>query len=251
MNIEKTFEEFAETFTKKIDPEYFITVQFEFTDIKEKNIWQVDIKNNIANIYNGQIVKPEETYVLTADILEKLYNNELSPLTAFLQNPNDNGILCSLIDIKNKKEENRFWNGDKLEQEKLDIFSRLHIFTSEFFNKHYPTKIVVDNKYTVKHNEVNAIGLYSDFKNGTLHAYFSIKTNEVFEYPPTDCSIFVLHGNGKLKIDGNEYEVKAMEYYHLLPKRGISLKNNLEMPLDIIFMGNTKRYKNKYKTRQQ
>jgi hypothetical protein len=50
-------------------------------------------------------------------------------------------------------------------------------------------------------------------------------------------------------IDGNEYEVKETEYYHLLPKRGISIKNNGEMPLDIIFMGNTKRYKNKYKTR--
>jgi hypothetical protein len=247
MTIENMFEEFAESFSKKIDPEYFMKVQLEFSDIKEKNIWQLDIRNNKVTIHNGEIIKPEETYILTLNTLEKLYNNELSPLTAFMQRPNDRGVMCSLIDIKNKKEKNRFWDGDKLEQEKLDIFSRLHIFSSEFFNRYYPTKIILDNKYTIKHNEVNAIGLYSDFRNGTLHAYFSMKTNEVLKYPPVDCSVYVLHGKGKLGLDGNIYEIKETEYYHLMPERDISFENNENVSLDILFFGNSKRYKNKYK----
>jgi mannose-6-phosphate isomerase-like protein (cupin superfamily) len=249
MTIENILNEFAVSFTKIIYPEYYFTVQLEFTDISDKNIWQLDIKNKNVIIYDKALIRPEETFLLTVKTLEKLYNNELSSLTAFLQGSNEKGVMCSLIDIKNKKEENRFWDGDKLEQEKLDFFSRSHIFSSEFFSKFYPTKVIVDSKYSINHNDVDAIGLYSDFKNGTLHVYFSIKTNEVLNYPPNDCGIFVLHGNGKLKLDGNEYDIQANEYYHLMPQKSISFKNNEDISLEIIFMGNAKRYKNKYKTR--
>jgi len=249
MTIENILKEFAVPFTKKIGPEYHFTVQLEFTDISDKNIWQLDIKNKDVIIYDKVIARPEEIFLLTVNTLEKLYNNELSSLTAFLQEPNEKGVMCSLIDIKNKKEENRFWDGDKLEQEKLDFFSRSHIFTSGFFNRFYPTKVIVDNKHGIKHNSVNTIGLYSDFKNGTLHVYFSLKTNEVLTYPPIDCSIFVLHGKGKLKLDGNEYDIQENEYFHLIPQRNMSVVNNESTSLEFIFMGNAKRYKNKYKTR--
>ncbi|MCL1930554.1 MAG: hypothetical protein FWF55_01960 [Treponema sp.] len=249
MTIENILKEFAVSFTKKIDPEYHFTVQLEFTDISDKNIWQLDIKNKNVIIYDKALIRPEETFLLTVNTLEKLYNNELSSLTAFLQRPNEKGIMSSLIDIKNKKEENKFWDGDKLEQEKLDFFSRFHIFTSGFFNRFYPTKVIVDNKNSIKHNNVNMIGLYSDFKNGTLHAYISVKTNEVLTYPPVDCSIFVLHGKGKLKLDGNVYDIQENEYYHLMPQKNMSVENNETISLEIIFMGNAKRYKNKYKTR--
>ena len=249
MTVENILNEFAVSFAKKIDPEYYFAVQLEFTDISDKNIWQLDIKNKNVVIYDKALIRPEETFLLTVKTLEKLYNNELSSLTAFLQCPDEKGIMCSLIDIKNKKEENRFWDGDKLEQEKLDFFSRSHIFTSGFFNRFYPTKVIVDDKNSIKHNNVNAIGLYSDFKNGILHTYFSVKTNEELNYPPIDCSIFLLHGKGKLKLDGNEYDIQENEYYHLMPKRNMSFVNNENISLEIIFMGNAKRYKNKYKTR--
>ena len=248
MTIENVLKEFAVSFSKKIDPEYYFTVQLEFTDISNNNTWQLDIKNKDVIIYNKIIIRPEETFLLTVSTLEKLYNNELSSLTAFLQEPNEKGVMCSLIDIK-KKEENKFWDGDKIKQEKLDFFSRSHIFTSGFFNRFYPTKAIVDNKNSIKHNNVNAIGLYSDFKNGTLHVYFSLKTNEILTYPPIDCSIFVLHGKGKLKLDGNEYDIQENEYYHLIPQKNLSFENNESISLEFIFMGNAKRYKNKYKTR--
>jgi glyoxylate utilization-related uncharacterized protein len=109
--------------------------------------------------------------------------------------------------------------------------------------------VIVDNKHCIKHNSVNTIGLYSDFKNGTLHTYFSLKTNEVLTYPPIDCSIFVLHGKGKLKLDGNEYTIQENEYFHLIPQKNMSFENNESTSLAFIFMGNAKRYKNKYKTR--
>jgi len=249
MTIENILKEFAVSFTKKIDSEYYFTVQLQFTDVADKNIWQLDIKNKDVVIYDKVIARPEETFLLTVNTLEKLYNNELSSLTVFLQAPNEKGVMCSLIDIKNKKEENRFWDGDKLEQGKLDFFSRSHIFTSGFFNRFYPTKVIVDGKHGIKHNGVNTIGLYSDFKNGTFHVYFSLKTNEVLTYPPVDCSIFVLHGKGKLKLDGNEYDIQENEYFHLTPQRNLSFENNESMALEFIFMGNAKRYKNKYKTR--
>jgi hypothetical protein len=249
MIIENILNEFAASFAKKIDPEYYFAVKLEFKNISEKNIWQLDIKNKNVIIYNKVIIRPEETFLLTVNTLEKLYNNELASLTAFLQEPNEKGIMCSLIDIKDKKEENRFWDGDKLVQEKLDFFSRSHIFTSGFFNRYYPTKVIVDSKYSISHNDVNAIGLYSDFKNGTLHAYFSIKAKEVLTYPSIDCSVFVLHGKGKLKLDGNEYDIQENEYYHLTPQKSMSFENNEDISLEILFMGNAKRYKNKYKTR--
>jgi hypothetical protein len=249
MTIENILKEFAVSFSKKIDPEYYYTAQLEFIDISDNNTWQLDIKNKEVIIYDKVMARPEETFLLTVKTLEKLYNNELSSLTAFLQEPNEKGVMCSLIDIKNKKEENRFWDGDKLEQEKLDFFSRSHIFTSGFFNRFYPTKVIVDNRHGIKHNSVSTIGLYSDFKNGTFHAYFSLKTNEVLTYPPIDCSILVLHGKGKLKLDGNEYAIQENEYFHLTPQKNLSFENNESISFEFIFMGNAKRYKNKYKTR--
>ena len=100
MTIENILKEFAVSFSKKINPEYYFIVQLEFTDILDKNIWQLDIKNKNVVIYDKEIIKPEETFLLTVNTLEKLYNNELSLLTAFLQESNENGIMCSLIDIK-------------------------------------------------------------------------------------------------------------------------------------------------------
>lgn len=45
MKIKKIFEDLAEAFVKKIDKNYFIKLQFEFTDLKNENIWQVDVKD--------------------------------------------------------------------------------------------------------------------------------------------------------------------------------------------------------------
>jgi hypothetical protein len=103
MTIENILKEFAVSFTKKIDQEYHFTVQLEFTDISDKNIWQLDIKNKDVIIYDKVIARPEEIFLLTVNTLEKLYNNELSSLTAFLQESNEKGVMCSLIDIKKKK----------------------------------------------------------------------------------------------------------------------------------------------------
>ena len=62
MDIKKIFDDFSEAFTKKLDKDYFIKLQFEFTDIKDKNIWQINVKDGKVNIYNEEKIIPEEIF---------------------------------------------------------------------------------------------------------------------------------------------------------------------------------------------
>lgn len=236
MYIKKIFDDFSKTFVKKIENDYFIKLQFEFSDLKNNNIWQIDIKDGKISIYNEERIVPEEIFILTVDTLEKLYKNELSPLTAFANEPNKEGIMCSLIDLKNKTQEKIVKLNEKMKQEKLNFINRLHKF-HDFFSKDYPGKIIVKNKNCIKLHNVNGIGLFSDFEKGILHAFFSIKTNEVLKQPPIEFSILVLHGKGILRIDNEEYPIEKNEYYHLNPHAYVFFENKNDESLDILYLG--------------
>ncbi len=235
MEAKKIFEEFAKAFEKKIDFDYKITLQYEIIDLVKDNIWQIDVKNGKVNIYNTEIIIPEEIFILKYDTLLKLYKNELSPITAYANEPDQNGKMTSLIEPKVKDERRVIKTNNKVNQESLDFIIRLHKF-DEFFYKYYPSKTIIKYDNCRKLHNVNAIGLFSDFESGTLHAFFSIKKGEVLTEPPIEFCIFVLCGKGIAKIDDEVCHIEKNEYYHIKPKANVYISNDNDELLDILYL---------------
>jgi hypothetical protein len=237
MDIKDIFNDFAKAFEKKIDKEYSICLQFEIYGT-ERSIWQIDVNDGNVTVYNELKFDPEEIFVLSKDTLAKLYNNEIAPLTAFSQEPNEKGEMCSLIELKNKTEEKRVYPDKKPLEEYLEFVERLHKFNN-FFSKEYPTKIIVNKENGVKIHDDNAIGLFSKFdkERRILHIYFSIRKDEILKEPVFEFSIYVLNGKGIIIIDGEEYMVEAKNYYNMKPKN--TIKNKDEELLEILYLSNT------------
>jgi hypothetical protein len=236
MDINGMFNDFARAFEKKIDKEYKIRLQFEIYDI-ENCIWQIDINNGSVNLYNEEKIKPEETFILSKETLVKLYNNEIAPITAFAQENNEKGELCALIDVKDKTEEKKTYPGKKVPDEYMDFLMRLHKFHN-FFSKEYPTKIVVNNDNGIKYNSGNLIGLYSKLigEKRIIHVYFSIKKDEKIYQPGEEYCIYVINGKGLIETNGEKYKIEAKNYYHMIPKDCIYIKNENEELLEILYL---------------
>lgn len=144
--------------------------------------------------------------------------------------------MCSLIDLKYKKQDKFITMGDKLSDETIDFIDRLHK-SNEFFNKDYPTKIIVKDENCVKLHNVNAVALFSDFGHGILHAFFTIKKNEVLKQYPIEFSVYVLNGKGTMRIGANEYSIAKNEYYHVKPEDYAIFENSEDEALDILYLG--------------
>ncbi|MDR1324582.1 MAG: hypothetical protein LBK00_00925 [Treponema sp.] len=234
MDISGMFNDFAKTFERKIEKDYFIRLQFEIYDV-EQGIWQVDVHNEKVFVYNEEKFVPEETFVLSKETLLRLYNNELSPGSAFSNEPNEQGEMCSLIELKYKTEEKKVYLSKKPPEIVLKFINRLHKFT-EFFSKDYPTKVIVDNRYGVQAHSVNAVSLCLDYEKGIMHAYFSIKKNERLHEPPIEFRLYVLNGSGTILVGNEQFAIKAKEYYHMIPKKKIYIENHEEELLEILYI---------------
>jgi len=239
MEIGDIFNDFAKAFERKIDDDYFIKLQFEIKDV-ENNIWQINVNNGKVIIHNGEKIIPEEVFILSKDTLLKLYNNELSPLSAFLNEPNEKGEMCSLIELKNKTEDKKVYYENKPQEEYLKFLYRLHKFEN-FFSKDYPTKIVIKKENYIRYLKVDTIGLNFDFEKGIGQLFFSIKKGEILQEPGYEFgSIYVLNGEGILKIGNEQYNIKEKEFYQINTKEWVSICNNNEINLEILFMINRK-----------
>jgi hypothetical protein len=235
MDLNNVFNDFAKAFKKKVDKEYFIRIQLEIYDM-ENEIWQIDIKNGDIVIYNEDKIVPEEIFVLSKDTLIKLHNNELAPLTAFVQEPNENGDYCALIDWKDKEAKKTFPNSkqakEKKYKEKSEFLDRLALFFY-FFSKEYPTKIIVSKKNGIKIHNVNGVGLLS---TGAIHAYFSMNKNDKKDESGYEFSIYVIEGKGIITIDDEEHKIEEKCYYHMPPKNNVFIKNKEEEILEILYL---------------
>jgi len=203
MNIKDIFEEFAKAFEKKIDKNYNIRLQFEIYDM-ENDIWQIDVKNGKVFIYNEVKVEPEgDTYVLSKVTLEKLYNNEISSFTAFLENPEliKNGERIALITGKHRNELGKVSPDNNLSDyhNNKDLWDRKTIFENNFFSKDYPTKIKVTDKNCVKHNgDIDTICLHTEGMEGFAQIFVSIKKGEILKFPATEFNMYIINGKGIL-----------------------------------------------------
>jgi hypothetical protein len=233
MALKNIFDEFAVVFSKKIDKEYYIKLQFEFIDISEKNIWQIEVRDGNVFVYNEEIIEPEEKLILTSETLKKLYNNQLSPLTAFAKESNEKPAP---IEFKNIPDEKSYMEKMKHEDE-IQFIPRFHKFF-EFFSRDKLNKVIVNDRYSRELHGAKAVGLYStEYRRPFFHVFFSIKKDGVFWEPPHECSIFVIRGRGLLKLDNNEYTIKENEYYHMKIETKLLIENSEEEPLDIIYLG--------------
>lgn len=232
------FYRFAEVYSKKIDHEYSIKLQFEIIDVEEDNLWQIEVCNGHVNVFSEATIEPEEYFVMKFDTLLRLYEGRLSPLTAFANEPNDQGEMCGLIDLKFKSKEMFGPSYARKEERHQNFINRLHRF-DDFFNVSYPSRVKIGIENTRKIHGVDAIGLYSKTEeNGILHVFFSIKRDEVLEQVPLEHSICILKGSGVMVIDGEEYCVQSKEYYRINPKSNekVLFKNYDVEPLELLYI---------------
>jgi len=231
MNIKSIFLDFAKAFEKKIGNDYKIKLQFEISE-KTNEIWQVEVNNGKVNIYNDEVIIPEEIYVISEKTLVKLHNNELSPLTALAEDRDQHGEMNSLIQVKNKEDKIMYRNTE-LTEERKDFLIRLHMF-ADFYSKDYPTKIIIDNKNGIKLHGVNSIGLFTKNSNGLIHVYSSLKKNEILDLPVPEILINIVKGEGILRINDEEKIIKEKEFFHIKSK--VIIENRNDKSLEIFYI---------------
>jgi len=226
MTVNEILTDFAKAFEKKIDKNYSIRLQLEIKDMPDE-IWQVGINNGNVNIYNEEKITPEITImILNKEVLDKIYNNELSALSALLQTPSKNdGMMGALI-------------CETTEPTGKDFLTRLNIFRG-FFSKDFPAKIILDNKYCVKHNgDIDTIGLKAFGNFGQI--YISVKKGETLYYPPfgvhIEFNIYIIKGKGKLIVGGEETEIKEREYYYMNLLKQVEIKSADDETLEAIII---------------
>jgi hypothetical protein len=231
MTIREIFTEFAEIFQNKIDKEYHIKFQFEFTDVEKNNIWQIEVKEGNIFLFNEKKIDPEEVFTLTTETLIRLYNNELAPYTAFAMESNEKGAL---IDIKDKDE--KAYLEKMKNEEKIQFIPRFHRFF-DFFSKSNLNKIIINDKNSRKLHGANVTCLYSSGRERDFfYIYFSIKKGETIWEPPAECNILVISGKGTLSIGDEKYPINANEHYHFIPKKEIHIENVEEEQLNILYL---------------
>jgi len=250
MDNKTIFNDFAKAFERKIDKSLSIRLQFEIYDTEngENDIWQVNVSNGNVTLYNKEETTVEKIFVLSKNTLLRLYKNELSPDTAFSENPGgknnwdiDPNILHnpmnSLISNKYPEEEGKIYREQGHTKERIDYITRLKKFYT-FFSKDYPTKIIInENNCTYIHNNISGIGLYANNEGGKyyiFHAYFSIKKDEIYDMPAVDYNLYVISGKGVIKIGDEELDIEEKNYYLINPKEYNIIGNKEEKPLEII-----------------
>jgi len=226
MTVNEILNDFAKAFEKKIDKNYSIRLQLEIKDMPDE-IWQIEVNNGKVNIYNEEKIIPEETImILNKGVLDKIYNNELSSLSASLQTPSKNdGMMGALM-------------CEKKEPVGKDFIGR-NLFFKGFFSRDFPTKIILDNKYCVKHNgDIDTIGLKVFGNFGQI--YVSVKKGETLYYPSfgknIGFNICVIKGKGKIIIGDDESEIKEREYYYISLLKPVEIKNTDEETLEAIIV---------------
>jgi hypothetical protein len=226
MTVNEILQNFAKAFEKKIDKNYSIRLQLEIKDMPNE-IWQVDVNSGKVNIYNEEKIIPEETImILNKEVLDKIYNNELSALSALLQTPSKNdGMMGALM-------------CEKKEPVGKDFLVRLNIFRG-FFSKDFPAKIILDNKYCIKHNgDIDTIGLKAFGNFGQI--YVSVKKGETLYYPPLgvhiEFNIYIIKGKGKIIVGDNENEIKEREYYYMNLIKPVEIKSADEETLEALIV---------------
>jgi hypothetical protein len=234
------FDEFAEAFKKKIDKDYHIKLQFEIYDM-ENDIWQVEAKDGKVFVYNEEKIKPEgDTFLLSKTTLEKLYNNDQSPLSAFLEQPDnaEKGELVALITGKHRMELGKIprEKAQSEYQNNKDYWDRLQKF-QQFFSKDYPTKIIINDDNCVKHNGgIDTIGLPTNGNEIYGQIFVYIKKEEILKFPPCEFYICVINGKGEIIIGNERCKMKAKEYYPINAFDNVQIKNTKEDPLEIIVL---------------
>jgi hypothetical protein len=244
------FNTFANSFKRKMEKDLCIQLQFEVydTDYEKLDIWQVDVKNSNISLYNGEKIIPERVYGLSKNTLIKLFENRISPPTAFAENPSGKGNwdinpniqenpMNSLIGVKfrTKEEKSNFLKTINT-KEWDDLNNRVKKF-STFFSKEYPTKIAVTQNNGIKiHNDINGISLYSSINEGKyrFHVYFSIQKDEILEEPAFKFNIYVISGKGMIETGEEKYEIEEKNYYYFNPVEKFYIKNKEDCLLEIL-----------------
>jgi hypothetical protein len=239
-NYEKVLE-LVEAFKTKITKDYWFNLQFEFHDLETDNLFQIEVKDGEINVYNSEQIQVEEMLVMNSETFDKLYKGEISPLTAFANEPDENGVMQGLINPKIKKQEdiiNSAKTTELPENDRKDFYRRLHKLDG-FFNKHKLNRVVVNENGSRVIHGVKAVGLYNDFDDiKQLAVYFKIEENKSLWQQAINKGIFVIKGNGILIVDNINYEIRKYEYYRIQSNSDnlVIVKNIDREPLELLYI---------------
>jgi hypothetical protein len=231
--VKEILDEFADVFSKKIDNDFHIKIQLEFTDLTENNLYQIEAKDGCVFVYNYEKFKPEQELALTTGTLKKLYDNELSPFNAFAQETYASIAPIEFINTTEEIYAERI--KDENNEQFFPRFSKFH----QFFSNDGLNKVIIDEKNCREMHGAKLIALsQTAYRKPFFQAFFSIKKDKIFyQTVPHECNIFVIRGKGKLKLDSTEYDVKENEYYNIKINKELLIENKEEESIDILYLG--------------
>ncbi|MGN0507538.1 MAG: hypothetical protein ACI4FZ_13350 [Lachnospiraceae bacterium] len=232
----RIFQEFSLSFKKKIDKDYYISLQYEIVGSEGVTVIQLKIFDREIELFFNDEITVEDSFVMSYETLRKLYNHELTMASAMSCLSEESGFTRTFIEPKVKDEKKKIYINAKNDNEIKKFSQRMHKM-DEFFNKDKMYVAKVDTPFCAKAHGVDAIGLFYNFDKGILHAYFEIKQGEILHEPAISFSIYVLNGKGNIIIKDENFLIESNTYYHYNPTDEIKIVNNNSEVLKLLYLG--------------
>ncbi len=192
----------ARAFQNKIDKDFVLTVQI---DIDESS-WHVTAKDETVAVLKGSHPHPHVTLITTADTLQRIYQGEMTALTAAGKaRVSDPAPLDWEVPAD------------------LDVTPALqanvYFFIQHFFNVATPEKIVLGEQHSrvVHGGHVIPLYYYPGFRSGWYLVKKGERINEPGDTNPFPQAFVVIEGQGMAKIGDDTIPVKAGESYYIPP----------------------------------
>jgi mannose-6-phosphate isomerase-like protein (cupin superfamily) len=221
MNEYQILSEMTKKFSKKINDEFKLKVQFYIKD-SDENFYLI-IKDGKTNLEKKENTRADAKFFTTTQTLEDIYTGKMTAFTAAGKaHISDEAPL----DFK-------FASDFKPENLKDAYYFLIH-----FFNRHEPEKISLGEKHSRVIHGAHAIPLY--YYPGFRSAWYQInkeqKMNEPGDTNPFPQAVIIIEGEGKAKIGDKKITIKANESYFIPPNSDHVFWTEKEQSLVLIWL---------------
>ena len=172
----------------------------------------------------------EDAFLLiktSGETLQRLYDGDLSPITAIGRAHYSDPAPLDFVPGKNIK----------LVPGSADYISLLE-FVQRFFNRTQPERILLGEAHTRLVHGGHVVGLY--YGTGFRSAWYLLKKGERLNTPedtnPFPQAFIFLSGSGKAQLGDHLCDVKGGESYHIPPGSAHMVWNELDEPLELLFL---------------
>jgi mannose-6-phosphate isomerase-like protein (cupin superfamily) len=224
MEIHELLQSMAAAYHRKNPRHPHGVIQFEIDPPGEK--WHMNmLPGQEPRLQQGKDPHARFTIITSSDILTRLYNGELAPLTAAgrarMRDP-------APLDF-------RLEGGLSLTPE---IYAEIIAFVQRFFNVSTPERILLGREHTRRVHGGDAIALY--YHPGFRSAWYTLRKGEHLNEPgdtnPFPQAFIFLAGHGRARIGDEEINVEPDQAFYIPPGTEHIVWSESDEPLTLIFL---------------